>query len=264
MELYYRKTGNGFPLVIIHGLYGSSDNWISIARKLEQQYTVYMPDLRNHGRSPHAETHTYNDLANDIRTFFEQHNIKQATLIGHSMGGKAAMWFAARFPEKINRLIIADIAPQSYLTAENKQAFLHHIILQKMQEIDFSMVKSRKDADHFLSEKISETRIRRFLLKNVVKHQQTGKYHWQINVSVLYRHLKEIVNGVNQDWLKEFMPITAYPVTFIRGLSSNYISATAIRSIKTIYPNAQIIDIPDAGHWLHAEKPEEFVQAVIK
>jgi pimeloyl-ACP methyl ester carboxylesterase len=264
MELFFRKVGIGAPLIILHGLYGASDNWITIGKHLAKKYTVYMLDQRNHGRSPFASSHTYSDLVNDLEEFFHQHNIAKATLLGHSMGGKVAMWFAVNFPEKTEELIVADIAPKDYLLEKNDSSFrVHKIILQAIQEIDFSLVNSRNDADILLAKKIGDTRIRQFLLKNIVKDNESKQYRWRINATVLYNYINEIVGGVNKNWLEQKIPITNYPVTFIRGAKSNYILPEDKMLIKETYPDAKIIDISYAGHWLHAEQPGKFVEAVL-
>ncbi len=264
MELFYRKEGSGPPLVIVHGLYGSSDNWVNIGKRLAEKHTVYMVDQRNHGRSPFANLHTFNDLRNDLEEFFEKHNIEKATLLGHSMGGKAAMWFALDFPEKVEKLVIADIAPKDYLLLkEDSQFYLHQNILLAMQEIDFSKIKSRNDVDDFMAQKIDDVNIRQFLLKNVAKDKVNHQYKWRVNAGVLYDHLDEIVSGVNKNWFEDRIPITSYPVIFIRGMKSKYILPEDEILIKEIYPDSRIIDIPDAGHWLHAEQPEKFMKAVM-
>lgn len=264
MELFYRKEGTGSPLVIVHGLYGSSDNWINIGKRLAEKHTVYMLDQRNHGRSPFANTHTYDDLKNDLEAFFEKHRIEKATILGHSMGGKVAMWFAADFPEKVEKLVIADIVPKDYmLLQDDSQFYLHQNILLAMQEIDFSQVKSRNDVDDFMAEKLDDKRIRQFLLKNVARDNKTKQYKWRVNAEVLYDHLDEIVSGVNPNWLDDRTPITSYPVIFIRGLLSKYILDEDKALVNEIYPDAKIIDIPEAGHWLHAEQPQKFMEAVM-
>jgi len=264
VELFYRKEGSGSPLVIVHGLYGSSDNWVNIGKRLAEKHTVYMVDQRNHGRSPFSDSHTFNDMRNDLEEFFEKHNIEKATLLGHSMGGKAAMWFAVDFPEKVEKLVIADIAPKDYfLLKEDSQFYLHQNILLAMMEIDFSKIKSRNDVDDFMAQKIDDVNIRQFLLKNVAKDKMNHQYKWRVNAGVLYDHLDEIVSGVNKNWLEDRIPITSYPVIFIRGMKSKYILPEDEPIIKTIYPDSQIIDIPDAGHWLHAEQPELFMKAVM-
>jgi pimeloyl-ACP methyl ester carboxylesterase len=264
MELFYRKEGSGPPLVIIHGLYGSSDNWINIGKRLAEKHTVYMIDQRNHGRSAFADSHTFNDMRNDVLEFFEKHNIEKAILLGHSMGGKVAMWFAFDYPEKIEKLVIADIAPKDYLLLkEDSQFYLHQNILLAMQEIDFSKIKSRNDVDDYLSQKIDNERIRQFLLKNVARDKARKQYKWRVNAAVLYDHLDEIVSGVNKKWLDDRIPITSYPVIFIRGMKSKYILPEDEKLINEIYPDATIVDIPDAGHWLHAEQPKLFMKAVM-
>jgi len=264
MELYYRKNGNGPPFVIIHGLYGSSDNWLNISKKLAERYTVYAVDQRNHGRSGFSDENSYDDMKADLVEFFETHQIEKAVVLGHSMGGKTAMWFAAEYPEKIEKLIIADIAPKDYLELkQDSQYYLHRNILLAMQEVNFSMVEKRDDVDDILAEKIDDARIRKFLLKNVDKDKKTKQYKWRLNPPVLYDHLEEIVGGVNRNWFEDRIPITSYPVIFIRGLKSKYILDNDKKLIEDIYPDARIVDIPEAGHWLHAEKPKEFMNAVL-
>jgi pimeloyl-ACP methyl ester carboxylesterase len=223
-----------------------------------------MVDLRNHGRSPFSDIHTFDAMKADLEEFFNQHNIKKATLLGHSMGGKVAMWFAADFPEKVEKLVIADIAPKDYMVLkEDSQFYLHRNILLAMQDIDFTQIKIRNEVEEQLSEKIDDQRIRQFLLKNVAKDKKTRLYKWRINVEVLYDYLDEIVSGVNKSWLDDRIPITAYPVIFIRGMKSRYILPVDEVLIKEIYPEATIVDIPEAGHWLHAEQPKKFMKAVM-
>ena len=264
MELFYRKEGSGAPLVIVHGLYGSSDNWMNIGKRLAEKYTVYMIDQRNHGRSPFADDNSYDSMKADLAEFFEKHNIERATLLGHSMGGKVAMWFAADYPEKVEKLVIADIAPKDYLQMKSdSQFYLHQNILLAMQEIDFSEIKIRNDVDDRLAEKIDDKSIRQFLLKNVEKDKKKKQYKWRVNAEVLYDYLEEIVSGVNKSWFDDRIPITSYPVIFIRGLKSNYILPEDESLIKEIYPEASIVDIPEAGHWLHAEQPKKFMKAVM-
>lgn len=264
MELFYRKEGSGSSLVVVHGLYGSSDNWVNIGKRLAEKHTVYMVDQRNHGRSPFSDSHTFNDMRNDLEEFFQKHNIEKATLLGHSMGGKAAMWFAVDFPEKVEKLVIADITPKDYLLLkEDSQFYLHQNILLAMMEIDFSKIKSRNEVDDFMAQKIDDVNIRQFLLKNVAKDNVNHQYKWRVNAGVLYDHLDEIVSGVNKNWLEDRIPITSYPVIFIRGMKSKYILPEDEPMIKEIYPDSKIIDIPDAGHWLHAEQPELFMKAVM-
>ncbi len=263
MKLFFRKEGSGEPLVILHGLYGSSDNWLAVAKKLSAKYAVYAVDHRNHGHSPHDPSHTYRDMVNDLAEFFEEHHLAPAVLLGHSMGGKVAICFAADYPEKVKKLIVADIAPKNYLEMEeNSQFNLHRNILLAIQELDLSSFRTRSQVEERLAEKIDDPRIIGFLLKNIKVDTHTKEMAWRLNAPVLYENLEEIVGGGNRRWLDDRIPVTSYPVIFIRGMKSPYIRNEDIPGIKEIYPDAEIIDIPDAGHWLHAEQPALFLRAV--
>lgn len=263
MKLYYRKEGEGEPLVILHGLYGSSDNWLAVARKLSERYTVWSVDHRNHGRSPHHPEHSYAAMRDDLAEFFETHHLGPAVILGHSMGGKVAMLFAADYPEKVKKLIIADIAPKDYLTMEDEsQYYLHRNILLALQELDISGYTERSQIEERLAEKIADPRIIQFLLKNTAREPVTHRLKWRLNAVALYENLEEIVGGVNRRWIDDRIPITTYPVVFIRGLLSRYITDDDIPAIREIYPEARIVDIPGAGHWLHAEQPKLFLKAV--
>lgn len=265
MELFYRKEGSGAPLIILHGLYGSSDNWLAIAKKLSEKYTVYSIDLRNHGQSPHHEVHTFSAMKEDLVHFFNAHHFDSAALLGHSMGGKVAMAFAADFPERVTNLMVIDIAPKNYLlNGDESQYPLHRNILTAMLEIDFNFLSTRQQVEENLSLKIDNPKIRQFLLKNLVVDKSGQPLRWKLNATVLYDHLDEIVAGGDYKLFEDRIPITAYPVRFIRGLASNYIQEPDVALIKRIYPDAEIVDIPDAGHWLHAEQPELFLQAVVR
>ena len=264
VTLHFRKSGHGPAMVILHGLYGSSDNWISIARKLEDRFTVFIPDLRNHGQSPHTSTHTYQDMAGDLYQFFKDHSINKATILGHSMGGKLAMMFAADYPELITGLIIADIAPKNYNSEKIpfKTVVQHELILEQMEELNLVSVTSRKEIDYFLAEKLKDSTLRQFLLKNIHRNRE-GYFEWKINVPVLKHALNSITHDVNSEWFADRLPILNYPVTFIRGLDSDYISDQDFVDLNKIYPEAKLISIADAGHWLHAEQPEKFLEAVL-
>lgn len=262
MNLFFRTEGEGFPLVIVHGLYGSSDNWLTVGKKLASRFKVYMIDQRNHGRSPKSQDLGYEVMKNDLADFFDQHSIEKAILLGHSMGGKTAMSFAADYPERIEKLIIVDIAPKDYfLLNDESQYFLHRNILQAMLSIDFTRMESRKDVEHYLLEHIDNTSIVQFLLKNVHR-KKDGRFEWRLNVQVLFDNLDEIISGVNERWFDDRLPIFNYPVLFIKGEKSNYILPEDYSSIRRIYPHALINVIPDAGHWLHAEQPQLFMEVL--
>ena len=263
MKLFYRIEGTGAPLVIVHGLYGSSDNWLTVAKKLSSKFQIFSIDQRNHGRSPNSEEHTFEAMKNDLAGFFDQHKIGKAIVMGHSMGGKTAMSFAADYPEHIEKLIVVDIAPKDYfLLNDESQYYLHNNILLAMLEIDFSKIESRKQVEIFLLERIDNAQIVQFLLKNVHRNKESHQFEWLLNVPVLYDNLDEIIKGVNARWFDDRIPILNYPVLFIKGANSNYILPEDYPSILRIYPEAKIVEIPDAGHWLHAEQPQLFMDAV--
>ena len=265
MNLHYRHYGSGTPLIILHGLYGSSDNWITIARQLQEHYTVLLPDLRNHGASPHTPTHTYEEMVDDLMQFYEETNTKDAYLIGHSMGGKVAMRFAAEHPEKVNRLMIIDIAPKNYLTGDRsfKHIRQHELILKLLEHPDLSQFHSRSELDHYFSSKIKEESLRLFLLKNIHRTHQ-GTFEWKINAKVLRDTFDATVSEMDLSWFEDRMPITNYPVTFVRGLNSEYISDDDWKEIRKIYPEAKLVDFEGAGHWLHAEQPSKLVATILE
>ncbi len=263
MKLFFRQEGDGFPFVIVHGLYGSSDNWLTVAKKLSEHYHVYLIDQRNHGRSPNSEEHSYEAMTADLAEFFDEHNIEKAILMGHSMGGKTAMSFAADYPERVEKLIVVDIAPKDYfLLNDESQYYLHNNILRAMMEIDFSKMENRKQVEDFLLERIDSAQIVQFLLKNVHRNKESHLFEWRLNVPVLYDNLDEIIKGVNAHWFDDRLPILNYPVLFIKGALSNYILSEDIPSIRRIYPEALITEIQNAGHWLHAEQPQLFMEVL--
>lgn len=264
MKLHFRKYGHGPKMIILHGLYGSSDNWITIARNLASHYTVLLPDLRNHGASPHKPTHTYDDMVGDLVQFFADTETENAYLIGHSMGGKVAMRFAAEYPEKVNRLMIIDIAPKNYLAGENnfKHIRQHEMILELLQNPDLSQFHSRGELDEFFGSRIKEESLRLFLLKNIHR-KHSGVFEWKINAGVLRDYFKLIVSEMDHHWFEERLPIISYPVTFVRGLASEYVSDADWKEIRKIYPEARLISFEGAGHWLHAEQPSRLIAAIL-
>lgn len=265
LNLHYRKYGSGPKLIILHGLYGSSDNWITIARKLEEHYTVLLPDLRNHGASPHTSSHTYEEMVADLEQFYEDTNTKDAYLIGHSMGGKVAMRFAAEHPEKVNRLMVVDIAPKNYLAGNStfKHIRQHEMILELLENPDLSKFHSRNELDNYFSSRIKEETLRLFLLKNIHR-SHGGIFEWKINAPVLRDAFRSMVSETDYSWFEERIPITAYPVTFVRGLNSEYVSDDDWQMIRKIYPEAKQVDFEGSGHWLHAEQPSKLIATVLE
>lgn len=259
MNLFYRTVGNGPTLVILHGLYGSSDNWTQIARMLSQRFKVITVDHRNHGASPHDPTHTYASMVTDLAWLFHELDIDKAHILGHSMGGKVAIAFAADYPEKVISLTVADIAPKNYLEtpASAIQYDFHKRILNTLSTIDLTECQSRKEVDKLLRITIHEQLVRQFLLKNLHRFGKT--FEWKINVPVLKNNLDHIISGVDLKDFEDRIPIINYPVLFIKGSLSGYIQADDEKLILKMYPDAKIETIEGATHFLHAEKPNEFV-----
>ena len=262
MKLFYRKLGSGPPLIIVHGLYGSSDNWLSIGKALSDQYTVYLPDQRNHGQSPHSEIHDYPSMRDDLIEFMDRLELPKAILVGHSMGGKTSMFLAESNPDRIESLIIIDIAPTPYSTDEaTGQAGTHKMIMEGMISVNFQDVRSREDADDQLSRSVESARIRSFLLKNIHRTADEG-FHWRLNVPSLYNNLNKVLDGLDAGKYSGGEEIAGFPVLFIRGQKSPYISDDETLVIQQIFPMARITTLPDAGHWLHVEQPALLVKTL--
>ncbi len=245
MELNYKKVGEGEPLIILHGLFGSLDNWMTLAKTIGEHYEVFIVDARNHGNSPHSDEFNYDLMADDLYEFIIQNQIINPIVLGHSMGGKTAMQFAMNYPTKLSKLIIADIAPKAYP--------VHHTsILEGMFSLDFNIIKTRKAADEKLSESIADFSTRQFLLKNLYWVDKET-LAWKFNLPVIDKNIEIIGEGLNN--VNEFDK----PTLFIRGNKSNYILESDSDFIKNIFPNAEIKSI-NSGHWVHAENPVEFLK----
>ncbi len=249
MKLSYKKLGEGEPLVILHGLFGMLDNWFTLGKKFAETFTVYLVDLRNHGQSPHNDEWNYKVMSDDLFEFFDEHKIEKANIIGHSMGGKVAMYFSDEHTERIKKLIVVDIAPRAYP--------LHHDhILTALLSVDIENLKSRNEADEILSKYFSDFGTKQFLLKNLTrKENDNTQFEWKFNLRVIAENIHEV--GV------EITKGSKVPVLFIAAEKSHYISDTDETEIKILYPNSEISSI-NSGHWVHAEKPEELYNAVIK
>jgi pimeloyl-ACP methyl ester carboxylesterase len=249
MELNYKKLGeSGKHLIILHGLFGSLDNWLTLGKYLSEEYQVWLIDQRNHGQSPHSDEFDYQILSDDLVEFVKQHLIENPIVIGHSMGGKTAMHFATQHPDLLERLIVVDIAPVNYPVH-------HESILEAMNSVDFSKVERRGEIDEILAKKIEEPSIRQFLLKNIYWKTKT-ELAWRFNLPVLDKTILEISAGVNikQPYEGETL--------FIAGGNSNYITEQYHSKIFEYFPNATIKTIAHAGHWIHAEAPEDFITIV--
>lgn len=237
--------GSGEPLILLHGLFGSADNLRRVALTLEDDYQVWRVDLRNHGESFHSDQMDYIRMVDDLYTLMQANNIQQAHLLGHSMGGKAAMQFALNFPEKVHSLLVADIAPVQY------QAH-HHAILQGLTSVNLHAVQNRKMADQQLASYIKESSVRQFLLKSLDLSDKS-QAKWKFNLAAIIENYTNILDGCYSE-----QPFTGRTL-FIAGGNSDYIKPEYRAQTMMLFPNAQLKIIPDASHWLHAEKPEIFI-----
>lgn len=253
MRLFCRKYGSGPPLVILHGLFGSSDNWVTFAKSISSSFTVYLPDLRNHGQSPHSPVHDYSSMADDLAELADLIGLEKFFLAGHSMGGKTAIRFASDDSSRLSGLLIADISPFGHPGDINAEFSLHLAILDFMRTTDLSGIKSRSDAEALLSERIGSERIRELVLKNL-KRESDNSFSWKINYDAILNNISAIAgNAVPESG--SITEISGFPVYFLKGENSDYITADDIRRISFIFPGAEIITIPGAGHWVHADNP---------
>lgn len=260
MELAFHRSGAGQPLVILHGLYGSSDNWHTAGRILSASFEVFLVDLRNHGKSPHNPEHTYDAMREDLYGFFLSHNIENAILVGHSMGGKTAMSFSFKYGRLIEKLVVVDISPLPYNT-ENYNVFsIHERIISALQQTDPALITSREEADRMLSTAIPWKHIRQFLLKNL-KRKDHGKFAWSLNIEAVASNLGNIMAGV---WPEESAIPVQMETLFIKGENSRYIVEKDINAINSVFSNVILTTIPGAGHWVHAEQPELFMDTLCR
>jgi len=258
MKLFYRSLGEGIPIIILHGLFGSSDNWIPVARKIAEKYRVVLVDIRNHGLSPHSDIHTYQSMENDLFELFHELNIDKAHILGHSMGGKLAMKFAIDYPEKINSLIIADILPRDYL---KDQPQFHETFFETIEKIDLRNMETRKEIENEIKKSTSDQQIINSILKNVRNSEK--KFDWKINVTALKTHQNHLLSQINIDDLSKAPIQINYPVLFIKGSESDYITDYEFGRTCKIFQTAKLETILGATHWLHFEKPDELSRLVI-
>ncbi|MEZ0608827.1 alpha/beta fold hydrolase [Fibrella sp. WM1] len=255
MKLYYREVGDpsATPLLIVHGIFGSSDNWLTISKTIaERGYRVILPDQRNHGQSPRSDDFSYTYLADDIHELIQDLKLDNPILVGHSMGGKTMMQYVMRYPGTFRALVVVDIAPKFYP--------VHHSdILRGLAAIDLTAIRTRNEADDILSAYEPSPTVRQFLLKNLYRETVNGtsQFAWRLNLPVISRE----IHGVGEE-LTDTHAVTA-PTLFIRGERSPYILDSDWPAILRLFPNAQLISIPDAGHWVQAEQPAAFVDALM-
>ena len=250
MKLFHRVYGEeGHPLIILHGLFGSSDNWHSLARRFAEHFRVFTVDLRNHGNSPHTDVMTYPVMAEDVREFMEQQRLSEAHVLGHSMGGKVAMLLALRYPERVSKLVVEDIAPRAYPP-------VHREVLEGLQRVPLASLHDRRAAEAYLARTISEPMVRQFLLKYLVRDPRTGQFKWKFNLEAIVKNYDKIAGWPDVEGTYEG------PTLFVRGERSPYIKETDWPLIQRYFPYARLVTIPGAGHWVHVDAPEPFLEVV--
>lgn len=246
MQLHYQTLGQGQPLILLHGLFGSGDNWGTVAKHFSQHYQVICVDLRNHGRSPHSASQSYANMADDLLELCDALDLERIHLVGHSLGGKVAMQFAAYNPDRVEKLIVVDMAMRAYADA-------HSHLIDAMMDIDFTKLQNRQEVDKILSASIPQTAVRQFLLMNLIKSD--SGLTWRINLPALKTNYPGLQQAVCENARYE------KPCLFIHGEQSDYVQDADIDQIKTNFINAQFASLP-TGHWVHAEQPQAFIEVV--
>lgn len=253
MQLFYRTQGTGRPLVVLHGLFGISDNWAALAKRWANDFTVYTLDLRNHGQSPHSDEWSYTAMADDVIEFFGTERLHDIVLLGHSMGGKTAMRLALDYPMAISKLIVADIAPRVYPVGQQD-------VVAALLAVELEKLESRKDAEVILRAHLKDEGTIQFLLKNLYWREfkdGTKKLDWRFNLDVISKNMHIVAEPTETPAPCEIETL------FIRGAKSNYVTDEDAATLPSIFPHSSLITIPDAGHWVHAEQPEAFYNAVL-
>lgn len=249
IDLNYKVMGQGAPLIVLHGLFGTLDNWQTIGKYLAEAYTVFLVDQRNHGRSPHLPYQDYPSMAEDLHRFMEQQGVYSSNLLGHSMGGKTAMEFALEYPDQVDKLIIVDIAPKAYPPG-------HDQIFEALLAIDLSTLPSRPAAEEILRGFIQEDGVIQFLLKNLSRTKEGG-FEWKMNLPVLYRCYPELLSA------PKAQGYFSGETLFVRGGKSDYVLDSDLPAIRAHFPNYQLETIPQAGHWVHADAPADLLKLVL-
>lgn len=248
--LYSRIEGNGMPLLIIHGFLGMSDNWKSLGSQYAAQgFEVHILDLRNHGKSFHSDVFNYEVMAQDVLEYCNHHNLAKISIIGHSMGGKVAMLFATNFPERVEKLIVADIGPKYYSPH-------HQDIFAGLNAVDFSKKPDRNEVEETLFPYIPDFGTRQFIMKNVY-WVEPGQLGFRFNLKVFNDNIDEIGTALPENAL------FSNPTLFIRGGNSRYILDDDLTQIEKHFPHFELATIPNVGHWLHAENPKLFFEETL-
>jgi esterase len=256
VDLFYRRLGKegATPVVILHGLFGTSDNWGTVGRELAEPseagippLDVFLVDLRDHGRSPHTDAISYPIMAADVHALIETLGLRDVVLLGHSMGGKTAMTYAQHWPDALKKLVVIDIGPRQH---QNNQA---HII-EALRTTDLSSGRSRKEVEAHIASFVKEPGVVQFLLKNLYWKTE-DQLAWRVNVPLLDRELPAILAAIGPEKVR-------VPAVFVRGGQSDYILREDIPAIKEQFVNSTVETIPYAGHWVHAQAPDEVIAII--
>ncbi len=250
MQLFFRTYGEGQPLIIIHGLFGMSDNWVTHAKILAENFKVYIPDMRNHGQSGHSDTINYNLMADDLLNFILEHDIVNPIIMGHSMGGKIAMQFAFDYPDKLSKLIVIDISLKEYTHSD-----FNYQLIYALLAIDFTKTKSRKEIETQLDQTIRNERIRMFLMKNLYWTAEKT-LAWRFNLKDIFNNMDALFDEIQSK--KQFNK----PCLIIRGGQSDYILDQDFLVLQKNFPYAILKTIPNAGHWVQADEPKLFMDVL--
>ncbi|HQX43199.1 MAG TPA: alpha/beta fold hydrolase [Saprospiraceae bacterium] len=248
ISLHYKKLGQGPPLLILHGLFGSLDNWQTIANGLADQFTIYLIDLRNHGKSPHHPLMNYHLMAQDLVRFVHEHNLREVNIIGHSMGGKVVMELLATDETLVHKAMVVDIGIKAYKGG-------HEEIFKAMFSLNLDKLTKRSEAEEGLIPFIPDFGVRQFILKNLDrKHDQ--KFVWKLNLEAIYQNYKNINESLSPDHR------IYIPVCFVLGSKSNYVTNEDREEIKIYFSEAEFVTIENAGHWIHADQPVKMVEVI--
>ena len=246
IQLAFEEYGSGPPLIILHGLFGSSTNWRSIAKRLSVDFRVLGLDLRNHGRSGWHHDMSYAVMANDVRNFILENDLQQVTVIGHSMGGKTAMALALTHGDLLDSLVVIDIAPVDYNHS-------HELFTQSMMELDLGKLINRKQAETALAKSILDTPTRQFLLQNLVS--VNNQFDWRINLAAIQQNMDKLTGFPIDLHNSQFNQQTL----FVHGSESDYITPNQLPQINKLFPNNKTVEIKNAGHWIHVQNPDELL-----
>ncbi len=245
---YTGGSGDGQPVLLLHGLLGSAVNWHGIARRLAEWRPILVPDLRNHGRSPRSDSMSYQAMADDLEALLDAERIEQAEIVGHSMGGKTAMWLALMRPDRVQALAVADISPVAYPSGFEG-------LLDALLELDLARIADRREADSLLARSISSSDLRAYLLQNLVR--EAGVWKWRANLPVLKASRGEIIGFPDAEGRQY-----AGRALFLYGTESSYVTEAHLPAIRNLFPHARLRAVPAAGHWLYRDQPDAFIGAL--